>query len=247
MYHLIKILVLALCFLGQYCFGQTQTPEDVYLDGPVQERQFSESEWQSVTKGISYTGKASQKKQKAEQNQNSQGERARRYPSRGSTWEAGGVGTMFMRALLILLLVILLAILLRHLLGLQGVNRQKKRGHKTGAEQIDIAHIEENIHETDLGRYIREALEKENYGLAVRLYYLAILKELSLKKVIKWKKDKTNRDYQRELRSTNLASTFSEVTYIFERAWYGRSQLKESDYKRIEPKLQQFIHSIKTQ
>ena len=94
-------------------------------------------------------------------------------------------------------------------------------------------------------RFLRQALEKEDYGLAVRLYYLAILKELSLKKAIKWKKDKTNRDYQRELRQTKFAEAFSEVTYIFERAWYGRSQLRESDYKQIEPKFQRFIYALK--
>lgn len=240
-----NILIVVLCLLASICFGQTQTPEEVYLEGPLQERNFSETKWKSVIEGIDYSGKPPAKKQKAEQKQNGQMGGGRRYPSRSNSWGGGGAGAMMMRFLLILLLGILLAVLIRHLLGLQGINWQRKRKEKAGAAQIDIAHIEENIHETDLDRYIRQALGKEDYGLAIRLYYLAILKELSLKKAIKWKKDKTNRDYHRELRATNLADSFSEVTLIFERAWYGQGQLREKDFKRIEPKFQHFMYSIK--
>jgi len=52
--------------------------------------------------------------------------------------------------------------------------------------EFSIETIENNIHESDLDRYIREALAQENYTLAIRLYYLAIIKELSLNRIIKW-------------------------------------------------------------
>ena len=53
--------------------------------------------------------------------------------------------------------------------------------------------IEENIHESDLDKFIKQAESEEKYNLAIRLYYLAIIKELSLGKLIKWKRNKTNR------------------------------------------------------
>ena len=48
--------------------------------------------------------------------------------------------------------------------------------------------FEEHIYESDLDRFIREATEQGNYALAIRLYYLAIIKELSLNRTILWKK-----------------------------------------------------------
>lgn len=244
-YRSLSILTVVLCFCSAFGYGQAVTPEEVYKKQTIQERPFNEVEWKSIIDGIDYSGKPPKKKEEAKRQQEGQQEGRRRYPSRRSTWEAGGIGAMFMRLLLIILLVALVAVLVRHLLGLEGVSRKKKAVTSGGAVQIDLERIEENIHETDLEQFIRQALEKEDYGLAIRLYYLAILKELSLKKAIKWKKDKTNRDYQRELRGTKLADAFGEVTFIFERAWYGRSRLCESDFKLIEPKFQHFMYAIK--
>ena len=106
---------------------------------------------------------------------------------------------------------------------------------------FSIEKIENNIHETDLDRFIRKAVEEKKFVLAIRLYYLAIIKELSLSKMIKWKRDKTNRNYLNEIRSTSLFNPFKEVTRIFERVWYGQGNLDEKEYLSIKPKFDQLI------
>ena len=68
--------------------------------------------------------------------------------------------------------------------------------------------LDQYIHETDLERFLREALAQGNYTLAIRLYYLQVIKDLSAKSAIRWSREKTNRDYQRELRSHRLAEPF---------------------------------------
>ncbi|MEM9820131.1 MAG: DUF4129 domain-containing protein [Bacteroidota bacterium] len=107
--------------------------------------------------------------------------------------------------------------------------------------EFSIETIEENIHESDLDRYLRQALSDENYALAIRLYYLAMIKALSLNRIIKWKRDKTNRDYLRELKAYPLAKDFREATRIFERIWYGKAAIKQTDFQTLQPRFQQWV------
>ena len=78
----------------------------------------------------------------------------------------------------------------------------------------------------------------------MRLYYLAVLKELSLKELIKWKKDKTNGEYLRELAGSRLFGTVQEVTLIFERVWYGKTAVQEEDFLQMEAKFKKAIGLI---
>jgi len=94
-------------------------------------------------------------------------------------------------------------------------------------------------------KFIRAAKEKGDYALAMRLYYLAIIKEMSLKKLIKWKRDKTNGEYLRELRSSNFFTEFNEVTNIFERIWYGGGKIDAGTFAGFEGKFRGLVERIK--
>ena len=109
---------------------------------------------------------------------------------------------------------------------------------------IDLKEIEENLEDVELEDPIQQAIAAGNYPLAVRLYYLAILKDLSLNKKIKWKKDKTNGEYLRELAGTNIFEEFQKITLVFERIWYGKMELSQADFQKVE-KL--FLKLIPTQ
>ena len=138
----------------------------------------------------------------------------------------------------------MLALLLRYLLGYEGFRRNKKITPSANAEAIDLEQIEENIHETDFERYIRQALESKQFALAIRLYYLHILNELSQLKHIKWKKDKTNRTYLNEMSSSPFNQSFRQLTLIFERVWYGNGELDEADFNALEPHFKTFLQQL---
>ena len=72
-----------------------------------------------------------------------------------------------------------------------------------------------------------------------------IIKELSDKKLIKWKKDKTNNAYVRELRTTEYHQNFREITRNFERAWFGEGDIQKGDFQKLQPQFQGFVNSIK--
>ncbi len=108
-----------------------------------------------------------------------------------------------------------------------------------------IDDIEKNIHEADIDRFLREALAAQQYRLAIRLYYLAIIKELSLKGKIQWQRDKTNGAYLREMRNqSQLYSSFSHLTLIFEYVWYSNSGFNQENYAQVEPEFASFLKQI---
>jgi integrase len=63
---------------------------------------------------------------------------------------------------------------------------------------------EEIIQSMDIKSLITNALKDENYRLAIRYHYLYILQQLELKKIIDWELQKTNHDYQREIKDKQL-------------------------------------------
>jgi len=110
--------------------------------------------------------------------------------------------------------------------------------------EITVDNLDQYIQETDLERFLREALAQGNYSLAVRLYYLQIIKDLSAKDAIRWSREKTNRDYQREMRTHRLAEDFRLVTLHFEEVWYGNQALDAATYSRLEPEFKRLIGEI---
>jgi hypothetical protein len=95
--------------------------------------------------------------------------------------------------------------------------------------------LNEDIHELDFPVQLREAEEAGNLRLAVRLGYLALLKQLSDRALIKWQPDKTNQTYLRELASQRpaLRPAFAERTRQFEYVWYGELALTPALYAEV--------------
>jgi hypothetical protein len=110
--------------------------------------------------------------------------------------------------------------------------------------EITSDNVDQYLHETDLDRFLKDALREQNYTLAIRLYYLQIIKELSNKNAIQWSKEKTNRDYQREMRNHHLADPFRRATRSFEQAWYGKEPLSAAQYTIIAPQFQDLLRQI---
>ncbi|MCC6462407.1 MAG: DUF4129 domain-containing protein [Saprospiraceae bacterium] len=119
-------------------------------------------------------------------------------------------------------------------------NRQIARD---GAE-ITVDNLDAYLPETDLERFLRDALAQQNYTLAVRLYFLQIIKDLSNKGQLHWSIEKTNRDYLREMRGQSLEPAFRQATRQFERIWYGNVPLTASGFAQLEPEFKRLLQAI---
>ncbi len=108
-----------------------------------------------------------------------------------------------------------------------------------------ITDLDERPMESDLERYLREALENKDYRLAVRIYYLMVLKLLHDKELIAWKKNKTNMDYLIEMRNHPNYNQLSQQTLIYEYVWYGEQPIAEPQYKTVSQTFIQLLQNMK--
>ena len=215
--------------------------ENTYMDRPIEQNHFDKNKWKETVKDIDYSadvGAAREKRKGQKRKQN------KPTPST-SLWKAGEGFFTFMKLLVILGGVIIIALILARVIGAANEPKDKKINPTADIKNLNINEVAENIHDTNLNILIQKALDINNYSLAIRLYYLLIIKELSLKNHIKWKKDKTNGDYLNELKDTSFFQPFYQTTSIFERIWYGDINLQKTAYEHIEPQLKTLIQTIK--
>ncbi len=123
---------------------------------------------------------------------------------------------------------------------------QSPRNRKLARDgtEITLANLDEYIHETDLDKFLSEAIAASNWSLAVRLYFLQTIKLLSEKEAISWSREKTNRDYLREMRNHRLGMHFRDVTRQYERIWYGNQSISSEEFARLEPEFKGILTGI---
>lgn len=91
---------------------------------------------------------------------------------------------------------------------------------------------------------IERAIQLGDFRLALRLYYLKTIRELSQAGHIQWKRDKTNGEYVRALLGNTLRTDFQQLTILFERIWYGNQSVTAIDFQDIRPRFDQFLVQI---
>ena len=117
-----------------------------------------------------------------------------------------------------------------------------------GKKNKPIVHLseeEELIKDKDLPKLIQEAISEGNYQLAVRYYYLLLLKKLSDKEFISWQQEKTNEDYIKELSSKKqLYTDFKKLTYLYDYVWYGEFSIDEEKFIQAESNFKNTLAKI---
>ncbi|MGX1930704.1 hypothetical protein [Flagellimonas sp. 2504JD4-2] len=102
---------------------------------------------------------------------------------------------------------------------------------------IDIDLSEQHIEAVDLDALMHTALQNKDYRLAVRYQFLKVLKLLSQKEIIEWHFEKTNSDYQKEIRETKLQTEFRKASYLYEYIWYGEQFIDEQGYTKTSSRF----------
>ena len=101
-----------------------------------------------------------------------------------------------------------------------------------------------NIHETDFKQLIEETKAAGNYRLALRYYYLWVLKMLSYREIIGWDRDKTNNDYLYEIKDTTLRRDFEYLSYVYEHSWYGDFPIDERAFAKAERSFKKTLNTL---
>jgi hypothetical protein len=214
-----------------------------YQNESLKVKKVNQAAWKASAQGMKFSKKPKAKKTKKKKetnNTNGTGTAPPPPPREPSTFTFKD----FAQTTLIFLAVIILAFVIFKVVAGDAilVNKEVKR-----RRPVTLAEIETNLQEADVEGFLKQALVDKNYRLAIRLYYLAIIKELSGKGAIEWKKEKTNGDYMRELRSKThpKLKDFRAVTRIFEYVWYSDMAFDGGQFEEVRINFKDLLASIK--
>ena len=118
-------------------------------------------------------------------------------------------------------------------------------GKSSDKSIIPVTDVENNIHTTDFKQLIAEAEQDGNYRLAIRYYYLWLLKGLTNAEIIEYDVEKTNSDYYNEIRSSDIKEEFSYTSYLYNYIWYGEFNVNEQQFSKAKTAFNKFLNSIK--
>jgi len=98
------------------------------------------------------------------------------------------------------------------------------------APQVFLNNEENIVRSENIGELIEGAINNEDYRLAVRYYYLQLLRQLNQKKLITYEFQKTNSEYLTEIKADKLRIEMKKVMRIYDFIWYGSFSLTEADF-----------------
>lgn len=149
----------------------------------------------------------------------------------------------FKTLLWILIVALFAAVLLWYLTSINiKLFRKRSTLIQTGADEK----LTENIFSISYEKRIQEAVQNNNYRLAVRLLYLQALKHLSNKKLILFQQDKTNSEYLAQLYNTAYYKDFFNLTRSFEYTWYGQFALSKTAFEIVQKDFETFNRQLAT-
>ncbi|NRD22742.1 DUF4129 domain-containing protein [Winogradskyella litoriviva] len=130
-----------------------------------------------------------------------------------------------------ILLALLVFILIRFFLKVNSKNlitKAKQEG------SISFTEEEQIIKNEDIPALIKDAINKKNFRLAIRYYYLLSLKQLTESDSISWQPQKTNEDYINEIKKDHLRVDFKNITRIYDYVWYGEFNVDAIKFEALK-------------
>lgn len=147
-----------------------------------------------------------------------------------------------LKVLAVLIVIYVIYLIAKLILNKEG---QWVFGKSTTKKIIHDDDIEKNLIHVDFDKLIKETLRDGNNRLAIRYYYLWILKKLSEKSIIEWHSDKTNTDYLYEIKSADLKSDFQHLSYLYNYIWYGEFEMNDRTFQHAKKAFENTLQSLK--
>jgi hypothetical protein len=186
----------------------------------------SEDEKQAFEKkydgGASYQEKRYRKEYENEQKRYDVEDKYKAEPLNLDVQKGVSGGETLIKTLVIILGVLLLAFLIYYFLG--GAGASNKRLQNKEELQADLEVIEQNLTAANVETPLEKAIRTGEYRIAIRLYYLLVMQKLVQNGRIRWRKDKTNREYQYELAQQSFLPKFMVATLHYEKTWFGKEE-----------------------
>jgi hypothetical protein len=170
---------------------------------------FRKDQWENLRKGVDYTEKP--------------------VRPQNNVLKPPKTITLLSREVLIVFMVLIILGMVTFLISrnLEGRNIPKKKTTK------DIAPNDEEPDESMLFNEYEKAISESDFRLALRCFYILLLRKLADNGLIVLLKDKTNQTYKRELRNSDYFQPFSGITGSVEAAWFGARAISQEDFIKL--------------
>ncbi len=107
--------------------------------------------------------------------------------------------------------------------------------------KMDYSIVEENLNNMNLDELINNAIRTQDFRMAVRFYFLKILKNLTEKNIINWKINKTNSEFLIEIIASKYYDDFKNICSIYDHVWYGKFSITQEKFLQIKNNYDNFI------
>jgi hypothetical protein len=107
-------------------------------------------------------------------------------------------------------------------------------GKRSDKKMVNYEDVETNIHNVDFNKLISQATANDNYRLAIRYQYLAMLKKMSASEIISYDPEKTNLDYTYEIKNDGIREQFQYTSYLYNYVWYGEFSIDQTQYEQAQ-------------
>lgn len=195
----------------------------------------NEKEWKKLTEEVDFSENYKEFKQKNKKNNKTL---KKRKKLDGFNFTDSSI----VKTLLIILIIGILAFILYFVL-VRYLNFFEERVSEKKLVNI-IDNLEDNIHDSDFDQLLKQALNSKSYKPAIRILYLRLIKTLSDKELIKWKRNKTNGHYVREMASNPESSLFTYLTVAYEQAWFSNYDIDETKYNLISEQFTNLLNKL---
>ena len=133
--------------------------------------------------------------------------------------------------------LIVLAFVLAVVWKLKEIRIDAETGHSEKLSFEDV--VDESTQKDELQLILDEALLSEDYKLAIRVLFLMSLQILDERKHLNIERGKTISGYLIDLNGKQVKTVFSELSYLFNYAWYGGFTIPKSVFDSAEKHYQE--------
>jgi hypothetical protein len=238
-------LILFLFFYSNNIFAQDEYDYPL-IKKDVDSIKKAESKYWYADKSLEEFEKMEKEKEKKEFKKNERNSHQQRVEYKEEVSEGSPIISMIMWLILGGAIIFAIYLILKNLKDFR-FNFNKKVEIESTSAIIEEENITaQNLNQVSFQSQIEKCIQEGNYRLAIRYYYLWIVKNLNEANLIEFNIDKTNFDYLKELKTKNSFASeklaqFKNCTLFYEYVWFGNFDLKEPVFLKIENSFKDFI------
>jgi hypothetical protein len=149
-------------------------------------------------------------------------------------------------AILFRIIAVLVVIILIYFIA-RALTKQEGRwifGKNANKKTLFYSDAEKNIHLLDFEKLIKESIEAGERRIAIRYYYLWLLKVMAQNNYIEWDIEKTNSDYLYELYNPAHKEEFTYLSYLYNYIWYGEFEIDDAKFRKTENRFKKALKTF---